>query len=130
MRRVKSFGVSNRVWTLSAWVFLALAGVNQVWAEGQDGVCTSCQAQESAGVPRVQLPELPIYPSVAEVRMATIQPFAPLRFQQGYEPWGGSGYDPFRGQGFSAELRADLSGWKAPLQMPPVEPLKPVFPLF
>ena len=130
MRRVKSFGVSNRIWTLSAWVFLALAGVNQVWAEGQDGVCTSCQAQVSAGAPRVQLPELPIYPSVAEVRMATIQPFAPLLYQHGFEPWGGSGYDPFVERGFSAELSATLPGVNSPLQMPPAEPLKPVFPLF
>lgn len=130
MRRVKSFGVSNRIWTLSAWVFLALAGVNQVWAEGQDGVCTSCQAQVSPGGLRIQLPELPVYPSVEEVRMGSIAPFAPLRYQQGYEPWGGSGYDPFRGRGFTAELRADLPGWKTAIQMPAAEPLKPLFPLF
>jgi hypothetical protein len=130
VRRVKSFGVSNRIWTLSAWVFLALAGVNQVWAEGQDGVCTTCQAQMSAGVPRVILPEFPLYPSAEEVRAASIQVPAPLQYQHGFEPWGGSGYDPFRGQGFSAELSADLSGWKSAVVMPPAEPLKPVFPLF
>ncbi len=70
------------------------------------------------------LPEFPIYPSTAEVQMATIQPFAPLRFQQGYEPWGGSGYDPFRGQGFSAELRADLQGRGMPLDVPPMQLLE------
>ncbi len=130
MRRVKSFGVSNRIWTLSAWVFLALAGVNQVWAEGQDGVCTSCQAQVSAGVPRVQIPELPIYPSAEEVRMASIQAPAALQFQHGFEPWGGRGYDPFRGQGFSAELSRALQGIEKPLVVPSVESLKSVFPLF
>ena len=107
-----------------------MAGVNQVWAEGQDGVCTSCQAQVSVGAPHVQLPVLPIYPSAEEVRTASIQVPAALQFQQGFEPWGGSGYDPFRGQGFSAELRADLPGWKSAVVMPAAEPLKPVFPLF
>jgi hypothetical protein len=130
MRRVKSFGVSNRIWTLSAWVFLALAGVNQVWAEGQDGVCTSCQAQVSPGLPRVQLPELPLYPSVVEVRMAAIQPFAPLRFQHGFEPWGGSGYDPFVGRGFSAELSATLPGLNGPIPAVARAAQEPVFPLF
>ncbi len=130
MRRVKSFGVSNRVWTLSAWVFLALAGVNQVWAEGQDGVCTTCQAQVSGGVPQVILPELPLYPSAEEVRTASIQVPAPLRFQPGFEPWGGSGFDPFRGRGFSAELSADLPGLKGPLPEVPRAAHEPVFPLF
>ncbi len=130
MRRVKSFGVSNRVWTLSAWVFLALAGVNQVWAEGQDGVCTTCQAQVSAGVPKVTLPELALYPSAEEVRAASIQVPAPLQYQPGFEPWGGSGFDPFRGRGFSAELRVDLPGVNGPLPEVARAAQEPVFPLF